>query len=146
MGKSRPTLAQEIAEAVAAFQQQTTGHAPKAVTVVLSQDTLVVALYEALSPAEKDLARSPSGAAQVREFYRQLFSTSSERLRKKIERITGVEWREAIAEVEPTTGDMVQAFTRSSKAQVFRLARSEPSEGGSGRGRGKPLIEGRGSL
>ena len=138
MGNSRPTLAQEIAEAVIAFQQQTTGHAPKAVTVVLSQDTLVVALHEALSPAEKDLAKSPSGAAQVQEFYRQLFATSSEGLRKKIEAITGVEWREAIAEVEPTTGDMVQAFTRSAKAQVFRLAPCERRESRSGRESGDP--------
>lgn len=132
MGESRPTLAQEIAEAVMAFQQQTTGHAPKALTVVLSQDTLVVALHEALSPAEKDLAKSPPGAAQVREFHRQLFSTSSEPLRKKIEKITGVQWREAAAEVEPTTGDMVQAFTRSAKAQVFRLARGEPGKAAGG--------------
>ena len=128
MGKSRPILAQEIAEAVIAFQQETTGHAPKAVTVVLSQDTLVVALHEALSRAEKDLAKSPSGAAQVQDFHRQLFSTSSKQLQKEIKKITGVEWREAVAEVEPTTGDVVQAFTRSAKAQVFRLAQSEPVE------------------
>jgi len=69
---------------------------------------------------------------QVQEFHRQLFSTSSEWLRKKMESITGVEWREAIAEVEPTTGDMVQAFTRSAKVQVFRLARSEPGKAGAG--------------
>jgi len=126
MNKHRPTLVQEIAEAVIAFQQQTAGHAPKAVTVVLSQDTLVVMLHEALSPAEKDLAKSSSGAAQVQEFRRQLFSTSSQRLRKEIERITGVEWREAVAEVEPTTGDMVQAFTRSGMVQVFHMARNVP--------------------
>ena len=132
MGKSRPTLAQEVAEAVVAFQQQTTGHAAKAVTVVLSQDTLAVTLHEALSPAEKDLAKSASGAAQVQEFYRQLFSTSLDWLRKEIERITGVEWREAIAEVEPTTGDMVQAFTRNAKAQMFRLTGSAPGDSGDG--------------
>jgi uncharacterized protein YbcI len=126
MNKHRPTLVQEIAEVVIAFQQKTTGHSPKAVTVVLSQDTLVVALHEALSPAEKDKAKSPSGAAQVQEFHQQLFSTSSQRLRKEIERITGVEWREAVAEVEPTTGDMVQAFARSGMVQVFRLAPKVP--------------------
>ena len=132
MSESRPTLAQEIAEVVIAFHRRTTGHAPKAVTVVLSQDTLVVTLHEALSPAERDLAKSPSGAAQVREFHRQLFSTSSQRLQKEIERITGVEWLEAVAEVEPTTGDMVQALTRSAKAQVFRLARGEGGKAGVG--------------
>jgi len=136
MIKPQSTMAQQVAQAVMAFQQQTTGHAPKAVTVVLSQDTLVVTLHEALSPAERDLARSPSGAAQVREFHRQLFSTSSQRLQKEIRRITGVEWREAVAEVEPTTGDMVQAFTRIAKVQVFRIAQGEPGGSRSGRASG----------
>ncbi len=133
MEKSRPTLAQEISEVVIAFQQQTTGHAPKAVTVVLSQDTLVIVLHEALSRAEKDLARSPSGAEQVREFHQQLFSTSSQWLLKQIERVTGVQWSEAVVEVEPATGDVVQAFARSAKVQVFHLAWSEPGKAGPGR-------------
>jgi len=122
MRKSGPTLAHEIAEAVIDYQRQTTGHAPKAVTVVLSQDTLVVALHGALSPAERDLGKSLSGAAQVQEFHRQLFASSSQRLQKEIKKITGVEWREATAEVEPMTGDVVQAFTRSDKVQICRLA------------------------
>jgi uncharacterized protein YbcI len=135
-------MSQEIAQAVIAFHQQMTGHASKAVTVVLSQDTLVVMLHEALSPAERDLARSPSGAAQVQEFHRQLFSTSSQRLQKEIGRITGVEWPEAAAEVEPTTGDMVQAFTRSARVQVFRLAQGVPGDSGRGLTSGEPLSEG----
>ena len=128
MSQSQPTMAQEIAEAVIAFQRQTTGHAPKAVTVVLSQDTLVVTLHEAFSPAEKELARSPQGAAQVEEFHRQLFRSSSQSLRDEIERITGVAVREAVAEVEPTTGAVVQAFTSNATVQMFRLARNVPGE------------------
>jgi uncharacterized protein YbcI len=46
------------------------------VTVVLSDDTLVVTLHEALSPAEKALACTPEGAVQVQEFHRQLFKSS----------------------------------------------------------------------
>jgi len=133
MIKPESTMAQQVAQAVMAFQQQTTGHAPKAVTVVLSQDTLVVTLHEALSPAEKDLAKSPAGAAKVQEFHRQLFSNSCQSLREEITRITGVEVREAVAEVEPTTGAVVQAFTSSAMVQVFRLAQSVPGESWSGR-------------
>jgi len=118
-------MSQEIAEAAVSFQQQTTGHPPKAITVVLGQDTLVVMLHGALSPVELDLSKNPTGAAQVREFHRLLFFTSSQQLREEIMKITGVEWREAVAEVEPTTGDIVQAFTRSAKAQVFQLAQSD---------------------
>jgi len=142
MAKPRPTLAQEIAEAAVAFQQETTGHAPKAVTVVLSQDTLVIALHDALSRAEKDLSKSPSGAGQVREFHQHLFSTSSQWLLKQIERVTGVEWHEAVVEVEPVSGDVVQAFARSAKVQVFRMAPSDTGKARSGRNAEKPLTEG----
>ena len=138
MIKHETSMAQQVAHAVMAFQQRTTGHAPKAVTVVLSQDTLVVTLHEALSPAERDMARNPLGAARVQEFHRQLFSTSSLSLREEITRITGVEVREAVAEVEPTTGAVVQAFTRSAMVQVFRLARNVPDGSWSGSGPENP--------
>lgn len=117
-------MAQQVAEAIMAFQRRTTGHAPKAVTVVLSQDTLVVTLHEALSPAERDTAKSPAGAAKVEEFHRQLFANSSQSLRDEIKRITGVEVREAVAEIEPATGAVVQAFTSSAMVQVFRLSQN----------------------
>ena len=136
-------MAQQVAEVVMAFQLSTTGHAPKGVTVVLSQDTLVVTLHEALSPAEKDLARSPAGAAQVEEFHRRLFSSSSQSLREEIKRITGVEVREAVAEIEPTTGAVVQAFTRSAMVQVFRLAQGVAGDSWSGDTHGVPLSKGR---
>jgi uncharacterized protein YbcI len=122
------SMAQQVAEAVMAFQEKMTGHLPKAVTVVLSQDTLVVTLHEALSPAEKDMAKSPAGAAKVQEFHRQLFVNSSQSLRDDIARITGVEVKEAIAEIEPSTGTVVQAFTSSATVQVFRLAENLPGD------------------
>ena len=143
MGSSQPNMAQEIAEVVTAYQQQTTGHAPKAVTVVLSQDTLVITLHEALSPAEKDLARSPEGAAQVEEFHRQLFSSSSQPLRDEIKRITGVEVRQAVAEVEPTAGAVVLAFTSNAMVQVYRLAGSLAPDSWHGNGPEKTLSRGR---
>lgn len=114
----------QIAEAVTLFQQQTTGHAPTAVTVVLSDDTLVITLHNALSPAEKVLATRPDGAAQVQEFHRQLFANSSASLREKINRITGREVREAAVEVEPTTGAVVHAFTSGTMVQVFLLTKN----------------------
>jgi uncharacterized protein YbcI len=122
MDKSKPTMAQKVAQAAIAFHQQRTGHVPKAVTVVLSGDTLVVTLHEALSPAEKALAKNPAGAAQVQEFHRQLFATSSGALRQEIANITGVELREAAGEVEATTGAVVHAFTTGTMVQVFLLA------------------------
>jgi uncharacterized protein YbcI len=87
MDKTESTMAQQLADAVRNFQIQQTGRAPTKVTVVMSEDTLVVALHEALSPAEQALAKSPEGAANLREFHQQLFRNSVSSLRKDIERI-----------------------------------------------------------
>jgi uncharacterized protein YbcI len=128
MKKLDPTMAQQVARAISVFQEQRTGCLPKAVTVVLSEDTLVVTLHEALSPAEKALASTPEGAAQVQEFHRQLFMSSVDTLREEIKRITGVAVGEAAAEVETTTGAVVHAFTTGTMVQVFRLANSIPAD------------------
>ncbi len=122
MKKLDPTMAQRVAEAISAFQEKRTGYPPKAVTVVLSEDTLVVTLHEALSPAERALAATPEGAVQVQEFHRQLFENSVDLLREEIRRITGVAVGEAATEVETTTGAVVHAFTSGTMVQVFRLA------------------------
>jgi uncharacterized protein YbcI len=134
MTESGASVAQRIAQAALAFQRQATGHAPTSVTVVLSDNTLVITLHGAVSPAEKALARDPVGAARVQEFHRQLFANSSQALRQEIERIAGVEVREAAAEVEPAGGAVVKVFTTGSVVQVFLLARSLPADTWSGSG------------
>jgi uncharacterized protein YbcI len=136
MNNSDSTVAQQVAQAACVFEQQRTGNLPTSVTVVLSGNTLVITLHGALSPAEKALAQSPAGAAQVQEFHRQLFDNSADSLRREIKRITGVEVREAAVEIEATTGTVVKAFTTGTVVQVFLLADSVPAGNWSGTGSG----------
>ena len=131
MGKPL-TMAQQIAQAAIAFEKRRTGHVPKSVTVVLSEGTLVITLHDALSPAERALTSSPEGVARMQEFHRQLFATSSESFRLEIKRITGMEVREAAAEVAPAAGAVVHAFTSGALVQVFLLGGSVPTETWSG--------------
>ncbi len=128
MEKSSSTIAQQIAQAATEFEQLTTGHAPTSVTVVLNEDMLVIALRGVLSPAEKALARNPKAAAQLQEYHRQLFANASAVLRQDIERITGVEVREATAEVETITGAVTQVSASGTVVQVYLLARNVPTE------------------
>ena len=128
------TMAQQIAAAASAFQQQRTGHAPRTVTAMLSEDTLVITLHGALSVAEAALAKSPTGAAQVQDFHRQLFASSCEPLRQEIRRITGVEVRESTAEIEPSDGTVVQVYTTGTMVQVFLLAKPLPPDVWNGHG------------
>jgi hypothetical protein len=68
----------------------------------------------------------------VQEFHRQLFTNSADELQQEIKRITGVAVREATAQVETTTGTMVQMFTTGTMVQVFQLARGVPAGSWSG--------------
>ena len=132
MDESSSTMVQKIAQAAIAFEQQRTGHVPRSATVVLSDDTLVITLRGALSPAEQALAQTSEGIAQLQEFHRQLFANASGSLRQEIERITGVEVRDAAAEVEPATGTVVKVFTSGTVVQVFLLTDSVGMETWSG--------------
>ena len=89
------SIAQQVAVAIRDFQQHRTGHAPGSVNVVLSNDTVVITLQNALTSAERLLSRTPEGSAQVQEYHRRLFESSVETLKQEIERITGVAVREA---------------------------------------------------
>ena len=53
MQKSNSMMAQQVAQAASAFQERRTGHAPQSVTVVLSEDVLVITLHGALTAADK---------------------------------------------------------------------------------------------
>jgi uncharacterized protein YbcI len=128
MVKSESNMARQIAQAANEFEQRRTGRSPESISVVLSEDTLVITLHGALTPAEKVLAKTPEGAAQLQEFHRRLFLNSSESLRQEIRRITGVEVREAATEVETTTGNVVQVFTNGTTVQVFLLSQAVSAE------------------
>jgi len=127
MAESNSAMGPQIAQAVLDFEMQRTGHAPQSVNVVLNQETLVVTVHGALSPAEKAVARDPAAAAQMQEFHHQLFVNSCEALRDEIKRITGVPVREARLRVETMTGAVMERFATGTVVQVFLLARSIPA-------------------
>lgn len=114
-------FSKELAEIALSMQSERTGHTPKAVTVVASDETVVLTLHEALTPAEKILARTEAGAAKVEQYHRALFAVSCDELRKEIQRLTGRRVREAAVVVEPATGAIVHAFTSGTVVQIFQL-------------------------
>ena len=134
MATPERTKAQQIAEAAAEFEKARTGRSPKSVTVVLSGETLVITLHGALSPAERALAVTPAGAAEIQAYRRKVFDTAAAAFRQQIKDITGVEVRETAAEVEPTSGTVVTVFTTGTVVQVYLLAVGVPPDTWTGTG------------
>jgi uncharacterized protein YbcI len=129
------TKAEQIAQAAVEFEEARTGRSPKSVTVVLSGETLVITLHGALSPAERALAMTPVGSAEIQEYRRKLFDTAADAFRQKIKAITGVDVRESAAEVEPTSGTVVTVFTTGTVVQVYLLAGDLATDTYSGSGK-----------
>src|SRR6185295_32641 len=102
--------AKRLADAARRFETHRTGRSPESVTAVLVDDSLVITLRGMLATTEKESAKTPVGAAKVREFHRQLFLTSCDPLRQQIETITGVAVLEATSEVATLTGTVVLVF------------------------------------
>jgi uncharacterized protein YbcI len=136
MNQTENRVIEELAALASYLQQKRTGYPPKSVKVVLGDDTLVLALYGALTPAEQTLIRSPDGASKVQEFHRQLFASSIDEMRREIARITDRQVIEAVAEVEATSGTVVHAFSTGTMVQIFLL----------GNGPSKSLVDEQASL
>lgn len=125
MTNEEMNIAEQLAVVIEKFQLLRTGHSPTSVSVVLGEETLVVTLHDALTKAEKALAGTPEGAAQVQDFHRKLFASSEAQLREEIQRITGRKVRESAAEIQPETGSIVHAFTTGAMVQMFLLTKPD---------------------
>ena len=124
MDENKPNIAEQIAQVAIAFQKECTGRTPESVTVLLGEETLLLTLYEALSPGEKEMALTPEGAARVHEYHQQLFKNSSPALHRELKRILGVEVQESTVEIDSTTGRLQEILPSGALVQVFRLAHS----------------------
>lgn len=122
--RSQLTIGEKIAQAAHAFELRRTKHARKWVAVFMNEDTIVIALHGSLTGAEKGLAQSVAGAAEVQEFHRQLFADVTALLLRKIKNITGMDVRHTSAEIDLKTGSVVQLFTTDTVGEDFPLAPS----------------------
>ncbi len=113
------TIGERIARAAQAFELRRTKHARKWVAVFMNEETIVIALHGSLTRPEKALAQNASGAAEVREFHRQMFTHASAVLLRKIKSITGMEVRHTSAKIDAETGSVVQLFATDTVGEDF---------------------------
>ena len=138
--------AKQLAGVARQSETHRTGRAPDSVTAVLVDDSLVITLRGCLSSAEKETAKTPDGAAQVRELHRQLFLSTSAPLRQEVETITGVAVLEATSEVSTLTGTVVLVFMLAANvaASTWSESKSDPTSLDSSGSKVKPDVGGEG--
>ena len=126
-----------LSEIAGVQQQLRTGHPPKRVDVAFAGNALVMVLHDALTTAEKKLAKDPKASDQLQAFHRELFLNSSNTMKQEISRVTGRAVRETVSELEtgagslvyaPLTGVMIQVYMLNPQASPGAKTRDEPHD------------------
>ena len=118
MDRPESEMAKEVALAACDFERRRTGHSPKSVTVVLSENLVVITLHGVVGGRAGD-GQEPGRRPQVQEFHRQLFDSSADSLRQEIRWITGVDVREAAVE---SSRQLARSSRRLPPAPSFRCS------------------------
>jgi len=122
-------LARRVAQAIGAFEHVLLGRAPRSVTVVASDNRLVVSLHESFSPLERHVAAAADGCCRVEDFHHDLFESSHEALVHHVRHSTGIGLDAGLVHVDAATGSVLKTFTTEPSVELFLLGQGLPALG-----------------
>ena len=110
-------LKQQLVEAVNTFQKRQLAVSCESIEVDLHSGTLVVTLYGATCPAEKDYARNIEARELLEKFYGELFGVIRPILEAKIQQILGQRVERSKFSIDPASGAGVILLTLIGEAR-----------------------------
>ena len=110
-GRTRGELEMAIRNAVISFEQEFMGRGPTDVRAFILQDIILVRLKGVLTPAERQLAKSPDGVGMVKQMRENLIGQGREKLCKEIGDITSVKIAALFTDIDARIGERIMVFT-----------------------------------
>ena len=111
--KTQGEIEAGICEGIRRFEQEYRGRGPRDIHAYLLGDFVVVRLQGLLSPAERQLAESPSekGRDLLKQVRTNLIETAKPHLQAMVQEITGVKVVSLHHDISTVTGEEVVVFT-----------------------------------
>lgn len=110
-GPTKGEAESAIRNAIIKFEQEFMGRGPTDVKAFILRDIVLVRLKGVLTPAERQLAKSPDGVDMVKRMRQNLISQGRDRLCKLIGEITGVQVAGLFTDIDAKLGERVIIFT-----------------------------------
>ena len=110
-GPSKGETESAIRNAIIKFEQEFMGRGPTDVKAFILRDMVLVRLSGVLTPAERQLAKSPDGVEMVKQMRQNLICQGRERLCKQIGEITGDQVTGLFTDIDTQIGERVIIFT-----------------------------------
>lgn len=110
-GQRKGEVESAIRNAIIKFEQEFMGRGPEDVRAFIIKDIVLVRLKGVLTPAERQLAKTPEGIEMVRRLRQTLIAQGREKLSQKVEEITGARAIGLFTDIDTQVGERVIVFT-----------------------------------
>jgi uncharacterized protein YbcI len=100
-----------IRNAIVRFEQEFMGRGPDDVRAHIVRDMVVVRLKGVLTPAERQLAKTPDGVDMVKRLRQNLIAQGRDKLFDQVSEITGAKTVSLFTDIDTQVGERVFVFT-----------------------------------
>lgn len=107
-----------VRTAIIRFEQEFLGRGPDEVRVFIVRDLVVVRLKGVLTPAERQLAKTPEGIDMVKRLRQNLIAQGRERLCEQVTDLTGVKIAALFTDIDTHVGERIFVFTLESDLEA----------------------------
>lgn len=109
--RTRAEMEVAIRNAIIKFEQDFMGRGPTDVRAFIVRDLVVVRLKGVLTPAERQLAKTPDGVDMVKRIRQILIAQGRDRLVEQVSDITGAKVLGIFMDIDAQIGEKVFVFT-----------------------------------
>ncbi|MEK7349434.1 MAG: DUF2294 domain-containing protein [Nitrospirota bacterium] len=109
--RTRTEMEVAIRNAIIKFEQDFMGRGPMEVRAFIVRDLVVVRLKGVLTPAERQLAKTPDGVDMVKRIRQTLIAQGRDRLVEQVSDITGAKVLGIFMDIDAQIGEKVFVFT-----------------------------------
>ena len=109
--RTRAEMEVAIRNAIIKFEQDFMGRGPTDVRAFIVRDLVVVRLKGVLTPAERQLAKTPDGVDMVKRIRQALIAQGRDRLIEQVSDITGAKVLALFTDIDAQIGEKVFVFT-----------------------------------
>jgi len=108
--RTKAEMEMAIRNAIIKFEQDFMGRGPTDVRAFIVRDLVVVRLKGVLTPAERQLAKTPEGVDMVKRVRQTLIAQGRDRLIEQVSDITGAKVRALFMDIDAQIGEKVFVF------------------------------------
>lgn len=110
-GRSKGEIEGAIRNAIIKFEQEFMGRGPDDVRAFIVRDQVLIRLKGVLTPAERQLAKTPDGIEMVKRLRQNLIAQGRDRLCEQVSEITGTKTLALFTDIDVQIGERVLVFT-----------------------------------